>query len=131
MSQNPIEIHDTDLIERPENLKPGSPPAPQSGGFMDQLKQFQQMLKLIPELKGMMKDLQGLGINLPGIMPGQGQNQATTGNIGAGSVQVNQFALLIKLLQNVYGDCTIDDLLTNLKRDFGNKKLSQLGGFLK
>ena len=121
---DPIEIKPEDIIRRPENLPPGGEKPSQGGGF-----NLGDVKKYIKEGKEIVEMAQEMGIDLRRFLPiGKAgndnkpdvmQNNATP----SGAQQIMNF---IKFLQAFYGDITVNEALENLKRDFGELKLSQL-----
>lgn len=119
MSQNPIEINQKDLVERPATWKPGSPPAKPGGGILGGLKQAKEALNQFKELRDMLKEM---GINIP--VQGEAKNEPAPGASQLamkGATGIAQFQMFIQLLIANYGDVTVSELLEKLRAEHGGK----------
>jgi len=129
----PIEIKATDIIKRPLG-GPGLPPGAESGGGFS-IKTIKGYIDQIKEIKKIADDL---GIDLGGMIPNIGGKLNLGGKKGAEALAlpqarsgVQQVQSFLKMLQLKYGDITMNELLDNLKRDYGKLKISTfLGGGL-
>lgn len=128
MSPDPIEITEKDLIERPADLGESVSIGKEGTNPMAWLKQIQGGLDQLKAIMDTARSL-GLNVNLPGLKV---QGQEGQGGQGAGVNPVSpvpnqQFALFMEMLKVKYGDVTVNELIEQLRAEFGNKKLSQLG----
>lgn len=123
-----VEISRSDLIPRPENV-PKLPPGDEGGGFdlkgiIDQVKKAGELIEELRKLSG--GKLDEIFPRLANIK-GKGGTTSLETKDRLNTPQA-QFALFIRLLQEQYGDITINQLLEKLKSDMGNKRLSEFTG---
>lgn len=129
---DPIEITEKDLIDRPAAALPAvvgkaveTSPTQVMGQIKDALKQFQELKKMADSM-GLKIDLGKLG-GLGNLLGGGGDaREDATPNAMKVEGSAMQFKMFMQLLKMKYGDITIVELLENLKKDYGKKRLSQL-----
>jgi len=123
MSQKPIEINEGDLIERPLDWKPGTPPPKRSDNWLQRIREIREFLEMIPELR---KIAQDLGLNLPGQTRSKPELEIEVGPPDRLQISgsASQVQLIIRVLMAQYGDITINELLEKLRLDMGERKLS-------
>ena len=123
MSENPLEFNEKDLVERPPDWKPGTPPA-KGGGFLEGIRQVKEVLSMLndPAIKDLLKTLniRGLGGQAKGESAPPGAQLALSG-------PAPQVQMLMKLLMAQYGDITVAELLDRLRADLGERRLSSFG----
>jgi transposase len=131
MSEKPIEITAKDILRRPvdalANVKGEG-----TGFSLKNIKGYIQQAKEIKEaLESMGIDLKSLGIKLPGLKKdagGQGGGDAGAGGqtlTKMSATPAQQILNVLKLLQGIYGDVTLNELIARLKAEFGDRKISE------
>lgn len=117
-----IEITALDLIKRPGIADAEAAATGGSKNPFEWLKTVKDGIKQVKEIKD---SLEQMGIdtsaitNLIGMKPGG----APQPDKPAGG---QQLAVFFQVLKARYGELTINQLLTELKKEYGNKKLSEL-----
>ena len=129
-----VEIRKSDIIPRPAGLKPGfgltGTKAEEIGsGKTNPLAQFKDMLATVKEFKKMADEM---GIRIPGLpQAAQVQEKApddTGDHERPPDGGQNQFLVLLNVVRLKYGDITINELIAVLVQEYGDRKLSTIGG---
>lgn len=124
----PIEIRPEDIIRRPAQGMPETGLAKageKSGGAFGDIKKYldeaQGIVKMLKD-PAISELLSSLGISLPGGKPKEEGPQMAIQGQGA------QLHAAMQLLKLKYGNVTIVELIEKLKEEYGNKRISDLGG---
>lgn len=126
MTQGPIEIRPTDLIQRPAEEEVAKRVGSKTSGPGGWLQQAKEMMQLIKDLNEM------TGGKLTGIVGDKFKEPGQNVQIESKAIETNQAAgiqMFIRVMQMQYGDCTVNELIEKLRADFGDKKISQLARF--
>lgn len=128
---DPIELTKKDIIPRPKDLpvKTGlvtaAPTVP--GSIKPVVKEIKESLGDIKEIKDMLAEL---GIKIPGLT---GQAPADAGGDRAAPAPpqpsaADQLLMLVQMLRVKYGNITVNELIRALVQEYGDRKLSTIGG---
>lgn len=113
-----VEIRSQDLIKRPAD----GPGANTTG--KTPLAWLKEIKNSIEQAKAIVDALKDSGINLPGLAaPGR---DAKTEIHNPGDRQDQQLQLVLSLLKANYGELTVNEVIEELIKQYGHKKLKEL-----